>query len=901
MGYDAPNAQKNAIVSSFFSRRNKFTRNLTQRQLAILDQLPSVHTLTKKPSTMTSPTAKDSMMIIDYQNHSSLSRAAAAVPPNAHGKQAFRDITNSGITNSDIQVDADSGYIKVTSTSPSRARNGGNPTTTDQVEKITEKQRNPTRGGRGGGGRGGRDGCGPNTNNRFLVLESIEDDEDEDQENYEEKEEEVVETDAMMTEAATKGKKRNAPTHPDEEEGTLLVLAPEPEVELLPAILAATPEVLAVVPAIIAGPIKKTIPPATKVHNSISVEVGRPRGIQGYNHSYIKKSILEGILSSIQTVHPQAWIEAYDATIQEEGLYSVEDIPASELELDTYMEDPRVEHGRFKFRLQIVTDKEFYLLKANGTFMGWCSSENVHFTYSELKTTRPVYLGFFREPLVGYNKLSAFKDRIGIQIGDIDNLPKYQLQIDKLHQTRYDTRSKQSCSTFKVYCDEEDADKLQEIFRTTHWADHNADYFIPMKEFISLAINQQITIINEMNAYSQAYRYALLDGFRNNNPPMQLSPSRSNMDWEQEADATHSSIPLNPEQAKLTVSKYISTVKDSIGNPLFIKVSRPTAGIIEVTFEYHRTAEIQDLAKVINGELSRRMTPLSQQLCFLHPERALKSARDNPVWQPYQLATRIAITPTTDIARNTNGPRKRRPTPALYATVDQDPKTAQPKWSQVAAPKASVTALSVQGNVQNRYNQGSQRKTNSEESKIQQQIKDLKSELQKTIENIKINQDNQIQATNDNFIKLQSETTMAIESINTIASDHNRILKEVISNHTALDQQLNQKMDFMNNNIQGTIHISIKAAMQDVKMDQDDKFAILSATMNTVKTDQDDKFAMILQAMNNNNLATQSRVSDSDSMAVDEPSHQHQNTNPSTISPNVPSRSLHKGLAADVR
>lgn len=368
------------------------------------------------------------------------------------------------------------------------------------------------------------------------------------------------------------------------------------------------------------------------------------------------------------------------------------------------MEDPRVEHGRLKFRLTIVMDKEFHLLRTNSTFMGWCSSENIHFMTSELRTTRLVYIGFFRKPLVGYNKMTAFKDRIGINIGDIDKLPKYQLQIDKLHQTRYDTRARNSCLTYKVYCDEQDADKLVSILQATKWVDQPSDYFIPMKEFLSLAINQQITVINEMNAYFHTYRYIVLDGFKDNNPPMQLIPSRDTMEWEAAEAASHTSIPLNPEQAKLSVSQYISTVNDSIGNPLFLKVSKPKAGIIEVTFAHHRSAEITELAKVINGELSRRMTPLSQQMCFLAPARAIQSVRDNPIWKPFQLASRIVVTPTTETARNVNGPRKRRPKPSLFANATQDPKTAQSKWSQIAAPKEFVTALSVQGSIQNRFN-----------------------------------------------------------------------------------------------------------------------------------------------------------------------------------------------------
>jgi hypothetical protein len=92
----------------------------------------------------------------------------------------------------------------------------------------------------------------------------------------------------------------------------------------------------------------------------------------------------------------------------------------------------------------------------------------------------------------------------------------------------------------------------------------------------------------------------LFSGYTDANPAMRTITDRSDLEWEDPKylEETDDDDIFMPEHLKnkysetqktiklseISISDYLMTVKDSLGDPLFVKVYEPSAGSIEVIF-----------------------------------------------------------------------------------------------------------------------------------------------------------------------------------------------------------------------------------------------------------------------------------------------------------------------------
>jgi hypothetical protein len=233
------------------------------------------------------------------------------------------------------------------------------------------------------------------------------------------------------------------------------------------------------------------------------------------------RRIVGGLLQAIKHKHLKTWMTThpnhpYDP--KEQGITDPNMIPTNKKEAEKYIEAIRTtKHGKLLFRLTFVSDVPMEEIIYDINFRKWLKSQKINMEISELKTPMPHYVGFFDTPLPETKKAKLMKARLD-KLYNNRNLP-FQIVLAPVYVDGHNNTTK----FYMAVADETNVEAVKLMFKSCFALTNH--HFFPLDQYLSLHRQQKVKLIQQQNYYYATHRTILINGFTDENPPIDMEPA----------------------------------------------------------------------------------------------------------------------------------------------------------------------------------------------------------------------------------------------------------------------------------------------------------------------------------------------------------------------------------------
>jgi hypothetical protein len=419
--------------------------------------------------------------------------------------------------------------------------------------------------------------------------------------------------------------------------------------------------------------IPKIVPPPPTIKTTnfnstlctpITIRIQHPNPTR--NGTFDHRRILEALLHAFQQVNPDSYLQSCspsDENNTKHTIYTSEDIPTSPDELKTLIEEhPASTDKSYCTRILLCSNLALHQFKRNQTFVQWLRNENIKLDRNPLRNTlKPYQIGFFSHMTPRKDQTLLYENRMQAAVSD--KCPPFFIQIHHVKAAYCITK------VWNVYAAPADADEVSKELKTA-FNKTSLRQFFPWKEYQSLQLSQQLTILQLHNTFLTEFRSLLIHGFTPDNginnvmwdddieiQPILDTDGKPTDEWEFHMDTddvimSHESIVdrfhnhLNLKTT--TISTYIQQAfLSGDKTPVFAHVYEPIQGIREVLVQNHHIPEALELIKIIRVELCRIMNHRAIIKNFPDYDDVILSTTTTEEWQPFDIQLSVAKTSTS--------------------------------------------------------------------------------------------------------------------------------------------------------------------------------------------------------------------------------------------------------------
>jgi hypothetical protein len=368
------------------------------------------------------------------------------------------------------------------------------------------------------------------------------------------------------------------------------------------------------------------------------------------------RRILEALLHAFQQVDPVSSIQPRppsNDTTTFRPIFTTQDIPTSKNDIEAYMEHAK-DHTDVNYRARIILNSNLDLqqFKRNPDFIQWLRNENIKIDRNPLRSTlKPQQIGFFSHLTPRKDQTLLYEQRA--QLAVTNRCPPFFLQVQHMKAAHCLTK------VWNVYAAPEDADELSKELKKA-FNKPSLRQFFTWKEYQSIQLSQQLTILQLHNTFLTDFRSLLIHGFKPDDNGTYVmwddditiqrvtdTNGHTTEEWEFHTDTDD--IVMSHELIEDRFHKKLNLTTTTISTfiqkaflsgdetPVFAHVYDQIQGTREVIVPKHHIPEALDLIKTIRIELCRTMNHRAIIKNFPDYDDVILSTTTTTEWQPFDI------------------------------------------------------------------------------------------------------------------------------------------------------------------------------------------------------------------------------------------------------------------------
>jgi hypothetical protein len=404
--------------------------------------------------------------------------------------------------------------------------------------------------------------------------------------------------------------------------------------------------------------------------------------LKGHKEKNPIRSTLEKIMNIIKTQDDNVLLIMNSSeNIHMHETTATQKIPEINNEINKFIEDPRVKNNNkmmFQIRLGSKTDLEEKVLKKQ--IKNWLSINNIKMTINNLTTNRPMFAGFYDEPNPEQKKIKFLESRIksNLKWDEIE----FQIEIVPI----YSSGRGNICPVYMVLTNKEDVQSLRNKLSVVQ---SNTHTFYQWDHYEDLSRNQKTHMIKKQQQNNNKYRSQLIGGFnkwiqihRDEDEytkcdetikgDIQQMDEISNIEEDDEDEYDKKMPPMIKDKNTITDTRDIerflkSKYKTNYGESIIQGIIGPTNGYIQVWYLNTQCNQTESLLKVLDIELGRSMDNKTLHDTFENPIEIEEMVYQTKPWEPTKL---LMETPEDYEEKPTQKSAKKRYNNQIYFTKE---------------------------------------------------------------------------------------------------------------------------------------------------------------------------------------------------------------------------------------
>jgi hypothetical protein len=357
-----------------------------------------------------------------------------------------------------------------------------------------------------------------------------------------------------------------------------------------------------------------------------------------------------------------------------------EGIPTKKTEMDRYIENPKTnKRNKLIFKIFIVSKIPKEELLEDETLKEWLRNKRTSMYLTTLKSSKPMFAGFFDEPNPERTKTGFLEQRIQRQLKD------EELDFEVIVKPIFVEGFGNSSLVYMVMTNSKDVSTIRKKLKEVRTYMHK---FYSWDEYADLSKLQKLHIIKEQQHSNKNHRCMLIDGFKttvdigngengdlNDEHETALnqegdemnisatSSTREDEDTQEDEDIETGEWILKPNQIYQYIEK---TYLQQDGNSMINGITGPVGGVIQVWYMVKQQNQTLSLLNVIKVEIARKMTRKCLQATFKDHKQINQQTMTTPAWRPNQL---LLTTPVAEPQKEDNRRHRQRYGSGMNQTI----------------------------------------------------------------------------------------------------------------------------------------------------------------------------------------------------------------------------------------